>query len=131
VVTGTGIPNSRSVIAAPVSITHVRFTSVAAPQFRNCHELSRSGETRKFLAGEDATLTYTSTESNVPSVIDVASGAIVLVRRVEGRTKVLFEVDVPVRAAHWDGLDADDLPDAPGSRMPARTNTSKTRIGYV
>ena len=108
----------------PPPVTHVRYTSVAAPQFRNCHELSRSGEIRKFLAGEGATVSYTDT-AHVSSRIEVASGAILLVRRIEDRNHVRFEIDVPQAAPHFDGECTDDLPDVPPSAMPARPTPAR------
>ena len=116
VVTASGI--------APPPITHQRYTSVAAPQFRNRHELSRSGETRKFLTGEGATVRYTDT-ANVSSLIEVASGAILLVRRIEDRNKVRFEIDIPQAARHFDGECTDDLPGLPPSGMPARPTPAR------
>lgn len=112
----------------PPPTTHVRYTSFAAPQFRNCHELSRSGEIRKFLAKEGATVSYTDAESSLPSVIEVASGAIVLVRRIDDRNKVRFEVDVPQAARHFDGESTVDLPDLPPSAMPARPTPARKGI---
>jgi hypothetical protein len=110
-------------VASP-PITHQRYVSVAAPQFRNCHELSRSGEIRKFLAGEGATVSYTDT-ANVSSLIVVASGAILLVRRIEDRNNVRFEIDIPQAAPHFDGECTDDLPDAPPSAMPPRPTPAR------
>lgn len=109
----------------PPPITHVRYTSVATPQFRNCHELSRSGEIRKFLAKEGATVSYTDPESTLPSVIEVASGAILLVRWIEDRNKVRFEVDVPQAARHFHGESTDDLPDLPPTAMAARPTPAR------
>ena len=110
----------------PAPITHMRYLSVSAPQFHNCYELSRSGETRRFLAGQGATVSYTGT-ANIRPTIAVASGSIVLVRRIQERKSVKFEIDVPQAARHFDGEYTDDLPNQP-SGMPARSTPARKGI---
>ena len=114
-------------IAQPVPITHTRYVSVCSPQFHNCFELGRSGEIRRFLAGQGATITYTGTAS-IRSTIAVPPGAIVLMRRIQDRKSVTFELDVPVPAPHFYLEYADDLPDPPPSALPARSTPARKGI---
>jgi hypothetical protein len=117
--------STASVIVAPPPITHRRYTSVAAPQFRECRQLSSSGETRRFLACDGAEVSCVPAPGSPASVIDVPSGGIMLVRRIASGKRVHFELDVPVAAQHWDGEHTDNLPSLPPSMMPAQPTRAR------
>lgn len=128
VVTTTGIPTVTGSVIEPVPITHVRFTSVAAPQFRECRELSSSGDARRFLACDGAEVSFVPEPNSPTLVIDIPEGGIVLVRRIEDGKRVRFQLDVPHPAPHFDREFTDDPPDAPSSAIPARSTPARKGI---
>lgn len=119
--------NTAAVTSAPLPrapITHRRYTTTSGtpPQFYDFHEISGSAETQKLLAGENAEIGVGGT---TPTTISVASGGIVLIRRIDDAG---FLIDVPLAAESFEGEFSDTpRPDLPPSRIhrptPARSTS--------
>src|SRR5215470_12105878 len=88
---------------APPPVTHQRYTSVTAPRFRECCELSGSGDARRYLACAGAEVSFVPAPNSHATVIQVECGSIILLRRIENGKTVRFQLDIPHPAPHFDG----------------------------